>query len=201
MPALRLPDLAPPPPREAPPPPDPALLAAARMEGEVEGHARGRAEGIAEGMARQAAAQEAQVARALTAVEAALAEAARAGERAAAQAAEALAGLVLAAIEAALPGASARAGADLVPRLLLPLLPAIADRPEARLRVAPALVAEIAARMPAGGPAVEADETVPPGDARVEWRDGAWIISREARWRAAREALISIGFAIDGEEA
>jgi flagellar assembly protein FliH len=199
--ALRLPDLAAPPPKPKPaPPPDPALLAAIRAEGEAEGHARGLAEGIAEGMALQERAQAAEVARTLGAIAAALDDAAQAGRRAAEDSADAVARLLAAAIEAALPGAAERAGADLVPRLLLPLLPAIADRPEAKLRVAPALAAELAARLPPDGPVVEADATMPPGDARVEWRDGAWVVSREARWRAVREALASAGL-VDGEQA
>lgn len=198
--ALRLPDLAAPPPAVRLPPPDPRLLDAARLEGAAEGHARGFAEGVAEGMARQHAAQQADVARSLAAIAAALDMAAEAGRNAAADAAAALARLFAAALEAALPGAAERAGGDLVPRLLQPLLPALADRPEARLKVAPALRDAVAAAMPPGGPEVEADPVVPPGDARVEWRDGAWIISREARRDAVREALAMAGITIEGDE-
>jgi flagellar biosynthesis/type III secretory pathway protein FliH len=198
--ALRLPDLTAPP-RVALPPPDPALLDAIRAEAEAEGHARGLAEGVAEGMARQDAAQQAEVARALAAIEAALGAAAEAGRQAATEAAAELARLFLATLEAALPGATERAGGDLVPRLLLPLLPAIADRPEARLRVAPALRDAVAAAMPPAGPEVEADPALPPGDARVEWRDGAWIVSREARWAAVRGALAAAGIIIEEERA
>jgi len=199
--AFDLPDLALPPPRAPLPPPDPALLAAIRAEGEAEGHARGLAEGLQQGMARQAAAQQAQVAAALSAVAQALSAAEEAGRRAAEEAAEALAGLLLATLEAALPGAAARAGGDLVPRLLVPLLPAIADRPEARLRVAPDLVAPVAAALPPGAPPVDGDAAMAPGDARLEWRDGALVVSREARWQAVREALASAGIPIGEEEA
>lgn len=198
--ALRLPDLMRPPPKAAPPPPDPALLAAIRAEADAEGHARGVAEGIEEGMARQSRAQQAELARALTATAAALQAGADAGRLAAEEAAEALARLLLATLEAALPGAAERAGTDLVPRLLVPLLPAIADRPEAVLRVAPSLRAEIAARLPPGAPELRGDDAVAPGDARLEWRDGAMVVSREARWRAVREALRSAGIGI-GDEA
>lgn len=192
--ALLLPDWSRPPPEPEPPSPDPALIAEAHAAGEAAGYARGFADGMAEGLRGQAAAQEAEIARAMASIAAALQEAADAGRRAAEEAAEALASLLLAAMEAALPGAAARAGEDLLPRVLAPLLPAIADRPEARLRVAPALVAGVAARLPADALAVEADESVAPGDARLVWRDGALVVSLERRRLAVRAALLSAGF-------
>lgn len=198
--ALRLPDLTRPPPVAAPPPPDPALTAAIRAEADAEGHARGFAEGVEEGMARQSRAQQAEIARALAATAAALEGAAQAGRQAAEDAAEALARLLLAMLEAALPGAAERAGGEMVPRLLVPLLPAIADRPEAVLRVAPALIEEIAARLPPGAPELRGDDAIAPGDARLEWRDGALVVSRDARWRAVRGALRSAGIEV-GDEA
>lgn len=199
--ALPLPDLSLPPPGAAPPPPDPAeLIAAARAEGEAEGHARGFAEGLEEGLRRQAAAQQAAMTASLAAIAAALEAAAEQGARAAAEAAEALATTLLAAMDAALPAEAARCGEAMVARIAAELLPALADRPEARLRVAPGLVPGIAARLPQG-PEVVADPALPPGDARIEWRDGAHIISLERRRAAVRAALGAAGFHDGSDEA
>lgn len=192
--ALPLPDLSRPPPSAAPAAPDPAMLIeAARLDGEADGHARGFAEGMEEGVRRQAAAQQASIAASLGAIAAALQAAAEQGARAAEEAAEALARTLLAAMDAALPAEAARCGEEMVARLAAELLPALADRPEARLRVAPELVAGIASRLP-GGPEVVADAALPAGDARIEWRDGARIISLERRRDAVRAALEAAGF-------
>jgi flagellar assembly protein FliH len=194
-----LPDLSRPPPKAAPPPPDPALLAAMREEGEADGHARGFAEGLEAGMRRQAAAQQAAIARSLAGIEAGLAASAERGAQAAAEAAEALAAVLLAAMDAALPDEVARCGEALVARVAAGLRPALADRPEARLLVAPALVEGVAARLPEGPP-VAADAALPPGDARIEWRDGGCIVSLGRRRAAVRAALQAAGFGIGGEE-
>jgi flagellar biosynthesis/type III secretory pathway protein FliH len=191
--ALALPDLSRPPPVAAPPPPDPALLEAIREAAEADGHARGMAEGLAEGMRRQAVAQDAAVARSLDAIAAAMADAAERGTRAAAEAAETLAGLLLAAMDAALPLETARHGADLVARVTRELLPALADRPEAVLHVSPGLVEALSARLPAG-PEVQPDPALPEGDARIAWRDGACLVSLAQRRAAVRAALAAAGF-------
>lgn len=199
--ALPLPDLSRPPPAPEPAAPDPALLIeAARAEAEAEGHARGFAEGLAEGQRRQSAAQQASMEASLGAIAAALDSAAEHGARASAEAAEALATTLLAAMDAALPAEAARAGEAMVARIAATLLPALADRPEARLLVAPELVAGIAARLP-GGPEVAGDAALPPGDARIEWRDGAQIISLERRRAAMRAALAAAGFQYGSDEA
>ncbi len=195
--ALRLPDLSkPPPPPPAPPPPpppDPALLEAIRAEAEEAGRAIGHAEGLAEGRAMQAAAQEAAIQRALEAMARAMEGAAEAGRRAAEESVTALASLLSAMLDHQVPGACERAGADIVARLLVPLLPAIADRPEAVLHVAPSLVEATAARMPSGGPAVVADAALAPGDARLAWRDGALLVDRATRRAAVVDALRAAG--------
>ena len=191
--ALALPDLALPPPEEAPPPPDPALLAELRAEGEADGAARGFADGLAEGMRRQAAAQQAAIAASLAAIQAAMRAADAAGARAAVGSAEALAGLLLAAMDAALPAEAARCGATMIARIAAALLPALADRPEARLLVAPELAGAVAALLPRG-PEVAQDAALPAGDARIEWRDGARIVSLARRREAVREALEAAGF-------
>lgn len=195
-----LPDLAQPPPVAAPPPPDPALLDAARQEGATEGHARGFAEGLAEGMRRQAAAQQASIAASLGLLSAALSAAAEEGARAAVGSADALASVLLGAMDAALPAQSARDGAALLARVATALRPALADRPEARLLVAPDLVDTVAALLP-HGPEVAADPALPPGDGRIEWRDGARIVSLDARRAAVRAALEAAGFTIGSDDA
>ncbi len=195
---LPLPDLATPPPMDAPPPPDPALLDAARAEGDAEGHARGLAEGLAEGMRRQAAAQEAAMAASLAAIAAALEAAAERGRREADEAAAALAGVLLAAMDAALPAEAARCGEVLIARVAAELRPALADRPEATLHVAPDLVVRLAARLPEG-PSVVADPALPPGDARIAWRDGTCLVALETRRAAVRAALAAAGFAMEEE--
>jgi len=193
--ALPLPDLTHPPPVDAPPPPDPALLDAARVEGEADGHTRGLAEGLAEGMRRQAAAQEAAMAASLAAIAVALDAAAERGQREAAEAGEALATVLLSAMDAALPVEAARCGDVLIARVAAALRPAIADRPEATLHVAPDLVARLASRLP-DGPPVAADPDLPPGDARIAWRDGACLVALDQRRAAVREALHAAGFTL-----
>ena len=196
----RLPDLAAPPPPAAPPSPDPALLAALRAEAEAGGHARGFAEGLAEGLRRQAAAQDAAIAASLGLIAASLATAAEEGERAAILSADALAGLLLSAMDAALPDEAARAGPALLARIATTLRPALADRPEARLRVAPELAEAVAARLP-DRPEVVADASVAPGDGRIEWRDGAQVVSLATRRAAVRAALSAAGFTLGSDEA
>jgi flagellar biosynthesis/type III secretory pathway protein FliH len=195
-----LPDLSQPPPAVVPPPPDPALLVAARADGATEGHARGFAEGLAEGLRRQATAQNAQIAASINLLSAALADATAEAERVAVQSAEALASLLLGVLDAALPPESARRGAALPARIAAALRPALADRPEARLFVAPELVAAAAALLP-DGPEVAADPMLPPGDGRIEWRDGAHLVSLDARRAAVRAALEAAGFTFGSDKA
>ncbi|MGK7863586.1 hypothetical protein [Falsiroseomonas sp. E2-1-a4] len=198
--ALQLPDLGAPPPPPPPPPPDPeVLLAEARAAGFAEGREAGHAAGLKDGRAEQAKAQEAAIQGALERMTALLADAAEAGRAVATESAQALAELVMEAVDFGLPGAAERLGADLVPRLVVPLLPAIADRPEAVLHVAPDLAAATAARMPPGGPEVRGDAAVAPGDARLAWRDGALVISLDARRQAMAEVLRNAGLATKRE--
>ncbi len=207
MAGLRLPDLSLPPAIAALPapqpaiPPDPALLEAARLEGEAAGRAIGHAEGLAEGRALQAAAQEAAMKRALEAMARAMADATQAGQRVAEDSAHALAALLLATLDTALPGLAARHAPGLVEDLVRPLLPAIANQPEAILTVAPALVAPLTDRLPQGGPSLVGDASVPPGDARIEWRDGALVVSLDERRRAIAAVLRQAGIWTEGQEA
>jgi flagellar assembly protein FliH len=148
---------------------------------------------------RQAAAQQAQIAASLGAIAAALQAAAASGTQAAEDSAQALARLLLAAMDAALPAQAARCGTAMVARIAADLLPALADRPEAKLRVAPELAEALAARLPQG-PEVVGDPAMPPGDARIEWRDGARIVSLARRREAVRAALESAGFRYGSDE-
>jgi flagellar assembly protein FliH len=195
---LPLPDLSKPAVAPPPPPPDPALLAAIRAEGEAEGLARGLAQGREEGRAEQAAAQAAAVAQSLAAIATALEGAAAAGRDAAEESARELATMLLSAMDVALPASAAREGEEIVLSVLTPLLGAIADKPDAVLRVAPALVEGVAARLPPGAPPVQADASLPEGDARIDWADGGITVALAQRRHAVREALLAAGFEIAG---
>jgi flagellar assembly protein FliH len=198
--AFALPDLAIPPPADAPPPPDPALLDAARAEGDAEGHARGYAEGLSEGVARQRAAQESAIAASLAEIAAALAAARDHAEVVAVQSAEALAGTLLAAMDAALGEEPARRGAALADAVLDALRPGIATQPDLTLRATPGLAAALAARLP-DGPPVVADDALAPGEARLDWADGARLVSLPDRRLAVRAALRAAGFTMEGDDA
>ncbi|MGG5817568.1 hypothetical protein [Falsiroseomonas sp. HW251] len=191
-----LPDLSAPPPLPDAPPPDPALLEAARAEGEAEGHARGYAQGLAEGIAQQRAAQEAAIGMSLAALATALEQAMDHAEAVAVRCAEALAGTLFAAADAAFAARIERDG--LVEATVTALLPALTPPREATLRVAPALAEVIVARLP-GCVTVKADAALAPGEARLEWPDGARIVSAAARREAVRAALAAAGFG--GEDA
>jgi flagellar assembly protein FliH len=198
--AFALPDLATPPPADAPPPPDPALLDAARAEGEAEGHARGMAEGLAEGVRRQRAAQESAIAANLAEIAASLSTARDTAEEVAVQAAEALAATLLAAMDAALGDEPARRGAALEDAVLDALRPGLASQPGLTLRATPDLAEALAARLP-DGPPVRADATLAAGEARLDWQDGARLVSLPARRAAVRAALLAAGFTMGSDDA
>lgn len=186
-----LPDLSAPPPVPDATPPDPALLDGARAAGEAAGHARGYAQGLAEGIAQQRAAQEAAIELSLAALATALEEAMGQAESVAVRCAEALAATFFAAADAAFAAHIERDG--LVEATAAALLPALTPPHEATLRVAPALAGAMAARMP-GCVTVLGDDGLAPGEARLEWPDGARIVSAAARREAVRAALAAAGF-------
>lgn len=190
--AIPLPDFAAPPPAPVQPPLDPALLDAMRAEADADGHARGFAEGLAEGVRRQRDAQEASIAASLDQVAAALDEAGTRGAEAAERAALELAETLFATLDAALPGLVAARGPELAATLVATLRPALTDRPAAKLLVAPDQQAAVAARVPPSLE-VEGDGTLAPGDARIEWHDGAQLLSLEQRRAAIRDALAAAG--------
>ena len=51
------------------------------------------------------------------------------------------------------------------------------------------------------GPEVAADPALPSGDGRIEWRDGAHLVSLETRRAAVRAALEAAGFTFWSDEA
>ena len=188
---LSLPDLDAPdvPPPESPAPPTiEELLEAARREGHAaglrEGEARGRA---AEEASRDAMAEEA-VRIALSQLDGARAAAREAADRNA----EALAGMLVWMVDNALPGAAAREAAPLLEPLMRALGP-LEDAPTgAVLRVPPALLDHARSRFGATGLPIEADATLPEGDARIAWRHGAIDLDLSRRRAAIREALLSL---------
>ena len=156
----------------------------ARTEALREGEARGRA---AESAGRAAMAEES-LRMALMAMDD-LREEAR---TVAAAAVHDLARFVLAAVDAALPGAAARCAPDLLPTLLDALGP-VADAPAgATLRVPPAILDVARDRFGDRGLPIEADPTLPEGDARLEWRHGGIALSLEKRRAALRDLLASL---------
>jgi flagellar biosynthesis/type III secretory pathway protein FliH len=104
---------------------------------------------------------------------------------------------VLATLDAALPKAAAQDAVALATATAAALRPALATRPEAVLYVAPALVDRVAAAvtfLP-----VQADPALPPGDARLAWRDGEARADLAARRRAIRDALAGLGLPLESE--
>jgi len=152
----------------------------------AEGRAAGRAE-EAGGNEAQAAAALAMIARGLDAAGAEMREAAE-------ESAAALARLLLAVLDAALPGVVAHGAEDRVAALVASLLPALAEQTRIVVRVAPPIAEGVAARL-AADPRMEVtgDAAVAPGDARVEWRGGCAESVLEDRRRAVRAALATLG--------
>ena len=192
---MRLPDLMQPRIPPPPPPPDPALVAAIRAEGEAAGHARGLLEGQHQARAEEAATRDAEAVRCLGVVALMLDEAAEAGRAVAEQSAAAMARMLVAALDLTLADTLARHGAAVVVQVMAPLLPAMAQKPEAVLRVAPCLVEAVAARLPEGAPQVVGDPDLMPGDGTLAWRDGRNVLSLARRRAAIHDALREAGFA------
>lgn len=186
--ALRLPDLDA---RPAPPPPPPPLedpvevaRREARAEALREGEARGRAAEVA---GREAMAEET-LRVALLAMDD-LREEARAAAEAGVRD---LARMVLAMVDAALPGTAAARAPDMIPALFEALGP-VADAPAgAALRVPPAILDVARDRFGDRGLPIEPDPALPEGDARLEWRHGGIRLSLASRRAAIREALATL---------
>jgi len=193
--AMRLPDLSQPRLPPPPPPPDPALLAAIRAEAEAAGHARGLLEGHQQGRAEEAATRDAEAVRCLGVIALMLDQAAEAGRMVAEQSAAAMARMLVAALDLTLADTLARHGAAVVMQVMAPLLPEMARRPEAVLRVAPDLVEAVAALLPQGAPPVVGDPDLMPGDGTLAWHEGRHFLSLARRRAAIHDALREAGFA------
>ncbi|WP_376093075.1 hypothetical protein ACE7GA_24860 [Roseomonas sp. CCTCC AB2023176] len=187
--ALRLPDLDAP---AAPlPPPEPTLeerIAAARAEGFAAGLVEGEARGRAAAETGRAAMAEESIRLALLTMEDLRAEAVAAVE----ENARALGELLFAAFDAALPGAAARHAPQMLPRLLEALGPVEEAPSGATLRVPPAILDLARERFGDRGLPIEPDPSLPEGDARIAWRDGAVALVLEDRRREIREVLASL---------
>jgi flagellar assembly protein FliH len=173
---------------EPEPDPLPALLEAARAEGFAAGHAAGREEAL-RGIE---AATAATLRDAASALALGVAEAREVAEATA----DAVARAALAAVLAALPTLAERCAEAEVIRFASALLPCLAGEPGVALRVAPDLVAPVAARF-ADQPRLEVlpDATLARGDARAAWRGGEAARHAEAARRAVMDAFAGFGLA------
>jgi flagellar biosynthesis/type III secretory pathway protein FliH len=170
-----------------PPPPDPvaAVIAEARRAALEEGRARG----LAEAAAAQPALAARSAALALEALRAGSTAAAAAAQEAAAEVAR----LALGMLDAALPGLAAQNGAALAAAFARRLAPMLQAAPEARLLVAPGLAEPTRALLAGAAIAIAEDETLPPGDARAEWRSGGAALDLAARRREIAGVLEAAG--------
>jgi hypothetical protein len=182
------PEPAPEPPPEPEPDPLPALLDAARAEGFAEGREAGRREAMASIDAAAAVAlREAAAGIALSMTEA---------REVAEATADAVARAALAAVIAALPSLAERCGEAEVIRFAEGLLPCLAGEPGVTLRVAPDLVAPVAARFAREARLeVLGDATLARGDARAAWRGGQAARHAEAARRVVMDAFAGFGLA------
>ena len=191
--ALILPDL------DEPPPPPPAegpgaeeiaaMLDAARVAARAEGYAAGERAGREAALASEAARLDGALAEAVAGLGTMLPEERAASE----QRTRELALMLLRLVDAALPGAAARAAPDLLDRLLAQLGPLL-EAPEGATVLVPPDWAEAARQRLAGsGLLVMADPALPPGDARIAWRGGGLSLELAARRAAIGEVLASLG--------
>ncbi|UFN48287.1 hypothetical protein LPC08_20080 [Roseomonas sp. OT10] len=191
--ALALPDLdapPPPPPAEGPGPEEiAAMLDAARDAARADGYAAGEQAGWEAALASQAARLDGALAALLPQLEAMLRE-----ERAASEArTRELAVLLLRLVDAALPGAAARAAPDLLDRLMEHLGPVLEVPEGATVLVPPEVLEAARRRLDGTGLAVAADPALAPGDARIAWRGGGLAMDLAARRAAIGEVLASLG--------
>ncbi|MEO3473312.1 hypothetical protein AAFN86_15695 [Roseomonas sp. CAU 1739] len=170
------------------PPPPPSiepLLAEARQGG--------WADGLAEGLRRAADTQQAAAARAAEVAVEALRHGHDAAREAAGAVAQDLARLVIAMLDAALPGLAADHAAPLAAAFARRVAPVLEVTPEARLLVPPGLGDAVRALLGASVIAVEEDASLPPGDARATWRGGGAALDLAMRRQAIGRVLESSG--------
>ncbi|MCR0980894.1 FliH/SctL family protein [Roseomonas populi] len=186
------------PPPDVPEPAGPSIdemLDAARREG----HAAGLREGEARGRAAEGASREAMAEEAVRIALLQLDEAREAARAAADENATALAGMLLAVVDAALPGAAAREAAALLEPLMRALGPVEDAPPGATLRVPPALLEHARARFDGVGLPIEPDPALPEGDARIVWRHGGLDLDLSRRRAAIREALAALDLPMEDD--
>ncbi len=162
-----------------------AMLAAARAEGQ--------ATGVAEGQRLAAETQAAHTAAALRAVAAAMEQANAAAADAVEQAGEALARLLLAALDTALPAASARLAADTATLLATTLRPVLQETGALRLSVAKGLGEACAVAIGDSRIEVTEDASLAPGDARASWRGGEAAMELARQRSMVAEVLHALG--------
>jgi flagellar biosynthesis/type III secretory pathway protein FliH len=162
-----------------------AMLNAARAEGQ--------AAGVAEGQRQAAETQSAQQAAALQAVAVAMQQATTAAATAVEHASDALARLVLAALDTALPAASARLAADTAALLARTLRPVLEECGALHLSVAAGLGEACVAALDDARIVVTEDASLAPGDARAEWRGGEAAMELARQREMVAEVLHALG--------
>jgi hypothetical protein len=101
--------------------------------------------------------------------------------------------LVLSVLDAALPGLAAEHGAPLAAAFARRVAPVLEAAPEARLLVPAGLGEAVRGLLGASAITVEEDATLPPGDARAEWRGGGATSDLAGRRQDIRRVLESSG--------
>ena len=162
-----------------------AMLNAARAEG----HALGRAEAGELATASQAAQQVA----ALQAVAAALETGSVAAAEAVVEASDMLARLLLAALDAALPAASAKLAAETATMLAITLRPLLENGQALTLAVAVGFGTACAAAIDDARITVTEDAALAPGDARADWRGGSAMMELARQRIMVAEVLHALG--------
>ena len=212
-PAMRfeVPDLdepAPPPPPPAEPAPDPAAMALAAAAAEAAAReamleaAReaGFADGEAAGRMAEAAGRAAREAAALETIAARLAEAGAGLAEATAAAAAELAGVLLAALGAALPAAAERLLPETAAWLVTRLAPLLEGGVALALHVAPDCVEAVRARIDDPRLRILEDAALAPGAVRAAWRGGGAEFSPAAQQAAIAALLGDFGLSPLSEE-
>ena len=159
--------------------------------------ATGYAAGLEAGRRAAAAMGQERIASALEMLSAALEQARGPAEQAALDAARDLAALVLAMLEAALPGLAARHAPETLATLAASLLPRLRLLRAPRLFVAPGLAEAIAPVVQGLSLTIAEDPAMPEGDARIEWEAGVLRFDRAARVAALRDAMAQAGIALE----
>ncbi|WP_043340573.1 FliH/SctL family protein [Belnapia moabensis] len=204
-----VPDLdAPPPPPEVEPAPDAAAIAAAEAAAEAAvreamleaARQAGFADGEAAGRTAEAASRAAREVAVLEAIALRLAEAGDNIGQAVDAAATQLAGVLLAALGAALPVAAERLTPDSAAWLAGRLAPLLEDGVAVALHVAPGHGEAAAARLADSRLRIAEDTALAPGAVRAAWRGGGAEFSPEAQRAAIADLLRGFGLSPMTEE-